>query len=361
MAWNWQQNDWPDFRYNASALRQPESVFLRESGLMLGSVQHLNPNDFEKLKIEVISTEALKTSAIEGEFLNRNSLQSSIRRHFGLHTDNRRIPPGEEGIAEMMVDLYTHFDAPLTRKTLCGWHAMLTQGRRDLKDIGSYRTHPEPMHVISGALHEPRIHFEAPPSERMNTEMNMFLHWFNGSHTLPALTRSGMAHLYFVSIHPFEDGNGRIGRAISEKALSQCIGNPSLIALADRIESNRKAYYSALEAANKQNEITAWLVYFANEILEAQRTTQVRIQFLISKTKFFDRMRGKLNPRQEKALIRMFSEGPEGFTGGLSAENYLAITRTSRATATRDLTELVQLGALRRTGQLKSTRYWLVT
>jgi len=359
MQWNWQQQDWPNFTYDASALEAAEATFLRESGVISGAYRHLRDDDKDQLKVDLISTEAFKTSEIEGELLDRESLQSSIRRQFGLQTDNRRVPPGEEGIAEMMVSLYRTFDATLTHDTLFDWHRMLTNGRRDLTDIGRYRTHEDAMQVLSGAIHQPKVHFEAPPSIQMATQMDAFLEWFNGSRQLPALARAGIAHLYFVCIHPFEDGNGRIGRAIAEKAMAQGIGQPSLIALADQIEKQRNDYYDALEAANKQNEITDWLRYFADVILQAQKSTESRIQFLIAKTKLYDRLRDKLNPRQAKTLERMFRAGPEGFTGGLSAENYIAITKTSRATATRDLSELVDRGALTKTGQLKGTRYWL--
>ncbi len=359
MNWNWQQTDWPDFTFKDTALQASEAAFLQQSGVIIGAFRHLDEEDKDRLKVDLISTEALKTSEIEGEILDRDSLQSSIRRHFGLQTDRGRIRPGEEGIAEMMVSLYKTFDAPLSHETLFAWHRMLTNGCRDLKDIGYYRTHPEPMQVVSGSIHEPKVHFEAPPSDQMQEQMEAFLTWFNGSKDLPALARAGIAHLYFVSIHPFEDGNGRIGRAIAEKAIAQNVGQPSLTALAYQIEKQRNAYYDALEAANKRNEITEWLRYFANVILKAQKTTESRIQFLIEKAKLYDRLRGGLNERQEKVLGCVFREGPEGFEGGLSAENYIAIAKTSRATATRDLAELVQCGALIKTGQLKSTRYWL--
>jgi len=359
MRWNWQQKDWPTFSYDRAALEGYEAAFLKGSGVILGAFRHLDEEKKDDLRVDLISTEALKTSAIEGDVLDRDSLQSSIRQHFGLSSDKRRIPPGEAGIAEMMVSLYRGFDEPLTHETLFAWHRMLSNGRRDLKDIGRYRSNSTAMQVVSGPLHQPRIHFEAPPSEQIPAQMNGFLEWFNGSRRLPALTRAGIAHLYFVCIHPFEDGNGRIGRAIAEKAIAQSIGQPSLTALAYQIEKHRKAYYDALEAANKENEITGWLTCFAEVILEAQKTTVARIEFLIDKAKLYDRLRGKLNERQQKVLERMFRAGPEGFAGGLSAENYLAITKTSRATATRDLTELVELGALLKTGKLKGTRYWL--
>ncbi len=359
MHWNWQQKDWPCFTYETSALEPYEAAFLRGSGVLIGAFRHLGEDDKNGLKVDIISTEALKTSAIEGELLNRDSLQSSIRRQFGLQHDKRRISPSEEGISQMMVHLYNTFHDPLTHEILFAWHRMLTDGRRDLKDIGCYRTHTDPMQVLSGSIHQPKIHFEAPPSDQMKTQMEGFLTWFNQSRNLPALTRAGIAHLYFVSIHPFEDGNGRIGRAIAEKAIAQSIGQPSLIALASQIEKQRNDYYDALETANKHLQITDWLLYFAKVILSAQRSTESHIQFLIDKTKLYDRLRNKLNPRQTKALERLFREGPNGFAGGLSSENYISITHTSRATATRDLNELVELGALTKTGQLKGTRYWL--
>jgi Fic family protein len=199
----------------------------------------------------------------------------------------------------------------------------------------------------------------------VKAEMDSFIGWFNdtapgGKNPFPALARGGIAHLYFVSIHPFEDGNGRIGRAIAEKSMAQSLGHPTLIALSFTIERRRKAYYSALEKANRDNEITDWLLYFAETVLDAEVCTVNRIDFLIAKAKFYDRFRGAFNERQEKAVMRLFQEGPSGFVGGLSAEKYIRITKTSRATATRDLAELVENGALEKTGQLKGTRYHLI-
>jgi Fic family protein len=198
----------------------------------------------------------------------------------------------------------------------------------------------------------------------MKDEMDAFVPWFNetapsGKRPLPALTRAGIAHLYFVSIHPFEDGNGRIGRALAEKSLAQNLGQPSLIALAYTIERSHKAYYAALERNNKDIEITDWLTYFAETILAAQRNTIKRLDFYVAKAKLHEKLRGHLNERQEKAIARMFREGIDGFKGGLSAENYISITKSSRATATRDLQDLVAKGALTRTGELRHTRYQL--
>lgn len=364
MIWNWEQEDWPDFRYDAAALAALESKFLHQSGVFFGAYKHITEEEKETLIVDLIADEALKTSEIEGEYLNRDSLQSSIRRQFGLDADTRTVSPKEQGVSEMMADCYKHFAAPLTGEALFAWHKMLMSGRGDLADSGRYRTHEDPMQVVSGPAHAPKIHFEAPPSARVEQEMAQFIKWFGGTAPesaapLPALTRAGIAHLYFESIHPFEDGNGRIGRAISEKALSENIGRPTLIALSQTIHGNRKAYYGMLERSNKANEITDWLIYFAETILEAQAFTEKTVEFLIEKTKLFDRLRGRLNERQVKAMTRMFREGPAGFEGGLSAENYIAVTGTSRATATRDLQDLVEKAALTRTGARKSTRYWL--
>ncbi len=364
MIWNWQQEDWPKFSYDKTSLEEAEGLFLCQSGILQGSYKHIGDEDKAVLTIDLMSDEAYKTSEIEGEILDRASLHSSIRRHFGLDSDKGKIPPAERGIADMMIDLYRHFANPLTHETFFAWHKMIMSGRADLKDIGRYRTHQEPMQVVSGAIYKPKVHFEAPPSKAMTREMTRFISWFNktapgGSMPLPALTRAGIAHLYFVCIHPFEDGNGRIARGLAEKALAQSLGQPSLIALSHTIQQRKKAYYDALERNNKDNQIDDWLAYFAETILTAQKYTQQSVEFLIDKTKLYDKVRGTLNVRQEKALSRIFREGIEGFKGGLSAENYITITGAPRATATRDLHDLVEKGVLIRTGERKSTRYWL--
>ncbi len=195
MNWNWQQNDWPEFRYDSSALSESESRFLRQSGMLQGTLKHIGEDDKMRLTVDLMSTEAINTSEIEGEILNRDSVQSSIRRNFGLDTDNQRIPPAEQGIAEMMVDLYRAYNKPLSHSKLFTWHKMLTSGRRDLTDIGRYRTHQDAMQVVSGAMHDPKVHFEAPTSKVMQVEMSQFIDWFNGcaldsKNPIPALTRA---------------------------------------------------------------------------------------------------------------------------------------------------------------------------
>ncbi len=364
MTWNWQKPDWPNFTWNRARIEKAEQQFLLGGGVLVGTVKHLPEEDRQQLTVDAMSTEAVTTSEIEGEILDRASVQSSIRKQLGLTVDERRVRRAEQGIAEMMVDLYRSFSTPLSPEMLFRWHGMIVSGRRDLKDVGRFRTGTEPMQVVSGRIDVPHVHFEAPPSSRVAPEMSRFLEWFrqtgkDGQQPLSALTRAAVAHLYFESIHPFEDGNGRIGRAIAEKSLAESLGQPTLITLAATILLRRKAYYEALEAANKQNEITNWVAWFAGITIEAQRRTIALAEFLIDKTKLLDRLKGELNERQTKALMRMFREGPEGFKGGLSAGKYTTITGSSPATTTRDLSDLVTKEALIRDGELRHARYRL--
>lgn len=359
MKWNWQKAEWPHFSFEPVNLNGLEQEFLKASGVLQGTYKHLKEDDKSELTVSLISEEAYKTSEIEGEILNRDSVQSSIRRELGLQADARKIPPAEAGIAEMMVEVHKRWKEPLTDKTLFSWNAMLLKGSRDRSDVGCYRTHSDPMQVVSGEPGKPKVHFEAPPSNSVPSEMKKFLAWFNGKQSLPALTRAGLAHLYFVSIHPFEDGNGRIGRAVSEVALAQSLGRSSLIALAATIEKKRKQYYEALERNNKELDVTDWLLWFGKTVVEAQARSIAMVEFLIAKARLYDRLAGKLNDRQQKALARMFREGSEGFKGGLSAGNYMSITGATASTATRDLQNLVEKGALTRTGQRRHMRYYL--
>jgi Fic family protein len=364
MAWNWQNPDWPNFKWDRSRMAAAEEQFLLGAGVVIGTAKHLGEDERNQLLVEAMSGEALTTSEIEGEILNRASVQSSIQRQLGLVVDKRRVTPAERGIAEMMVDLFRSSAEPVSNEMLFRWHRMVASGRKDLIDIGRFRTSREPMQVVSGRIGAQKVYFEAPPSRLVAREMKGFISWFNrtapqGAEPLPAITRAGIAHLYFESIHPFEDGNGRIGRAIAEKAIAQSFGQPLLVALATTILAHQKSYYEALEKANRQTDVTPWLTWFADIALEAQRRTIAQVEFLIAKTKLLDRLRGHINERQQKALIRMLREGPEGFKGGLSAGNYGTITGASPATATRDLADLTEKGALVRTGERKHARYAL--
>jgi Fic family protein len=364
MPWNWQNPDWPNFKWDRSQMSAAEEQFLVGAGVVIGTTKLLGEDERNQLLVEVMSGEALTTSEIEGEILNRASVQSSIQRQLGLAADKRRATPAEQGIAEMIVDLFRSSAEPLSNEMLYRWHRMVASGRRDLINIGEYRTGKEPMQVISGRIGAQKVHFEAPPSKRVPSEMKRFIAWFNqtvpqGALPLPAITRAGIAHLYFESIHPFEDGNGRIGRAIAEKAMAQSFGQPLLVALATTILAHQKSYYESLEKANKQIDVSAWLSRFVDIALEAQRRTITQVEFQIAKTKLLDRLRSHINDRQLKALLRIFREGPDGFKGGLSAGNYRTITGASPATTTRDLADLTEKGALVRTGERKYARYAL--
>jgi len=200
MTWNWQKPGWPQFEWDASRLRKAEERFLLGAGVFAGTVKHLGSGDQEQLTVETISSEAVTTSEIEGEILDRASVQSSIRKQLGLDADNHRVPPAEKGVAEMMVDLYRSSAAPLTDSMIFGWHRMLMKGKTDLIDIGRFRTADEPMQVVSGPAYAPKVRFDAPPSSRVTGKMKRFVKWFNATapdaaEPLPALTRAGSAHL----------------------------------------------------------------------------------------------------------------------------------------------------------------------
>jgi Fic family protein len=362
MRWNWEQQDWPNFLWDADKLAPLERQFVHLAGVQQGVFKHTPEADRIPLLIGLMTDEALTTSEIEGEYLNRDSVQASLLRQFGMEADNRRIPPAERGISELLFDLYRHRAVLLDETRLHRWHRLVMAGRGDVDQVGAWRSGGDPMQVVSGPIHKPKVHFEAPPSQHMAREMAHFLDWFGttgqgGSAALSALTRSGLAHLYFVAIHPYEDGNGRIARALAELVIAQAFGQPSLLALSKTINANRKKYYNALERNNKNLEVTDWLLYFGQTVIDAQLQSIAEIEFLIAKTRLFDRLQGQINMRQSAALSRMFREGPTGFKGGLSAANYITITGASRATATRDLAQLVELGALSMRGSLKSTRY----
>jgi Fic family protein len=265
----------------------------------------------------------------------------------------------------MMVDVRQTFAEPLTQEKLFAWHRMLLgyQSASDTLTLGQWRTHPAPMQVVSGRHDRPRVHYEGPPSSDVPREMERFINWFNvtapgtDNEIKPAPVRSAVAHLYFESIHPFDDGNGRIGRAISEKALAQGLGRPVLLSLSQTIEADKKAYYHALERAQKSNEITEWVTYFVNTVFAAQTEAEAQVEFILLKTKFFDRYKNQFNDRQTKVVKRMLQEGPVGFTGGMSAKKFISLTGVSKATATRDLQYLTQIGALTQIGSGRNVRY----
>ncbi len=334
---------------------------MQGAGGAIAVLRCLSDREKKEYIVEVLSTEGEKSAEIEGEVLERNSLQVSIQRHFGHSEGRRRLPLKEQGMGDLIWKLYDTYDQPLSHEMLFEWNYLLLQGERGVNEVGVYRSHSKPMQIVSSRYERQTVYFEAPPSERVEDEMSQFIEWFNDRRGEGSvLINAALVHLYFESIHPFEDGNGRIGRALVEKSLSHELGRPMLLALSQVLRRRRKEYYQALGTCNRSLDARHWIQFFSEVIVEAQRESLQQILFLIQKSKVMSRLHGQMNARQEKVLLRLFKEGPQGFAGGLSAENYISITKTSRATATRDLSQLVELGALTKTGQRKSTRYWLI-
>lgn len=365
MLYNWQQEDWPVFTYELEKLEESLLQFVEAHGQIQGMINALPEGERSASIIDFMVSEALKTSAIEGEYLSREDVLSSIRNNLGLNRYPEKIKDKRaEGVARLMVVAREKYDEALSEKMLFEWHSMMMEPYIHI-NIGQWRRGEEPMQIISGSIGREVIHFLAPPSSRVPREMKQFFDWFNSGpfknekKIFLAPVRSAIAHLYFESIHPFEDGNGRIGRAISEKVLSQDTGQPILLSLSLVIESERQAYYDALKAGQRSNEITKWIAYFIQSILKAQQLVIQSIDFTIKKSQFFDSIKTKLNARQEKVLNRMLEAGPSGFEGGMSAKKYSSIVKCSKATATRDLQVLAKIGALVVRGGGRSTRYEL--
>jgi Fic family protein len=367
MIYNWQHPRWPDFVYDVSEIEDKLYSFSEKTGLVSGILKSLPEDTQMETIVEVMVAEAIKTSEIEGEFLSRKDVMSSIRNDLGLNPKHDQVvDKRSKGIGQLMINVRETYGEALNEERLFLWHDMLLGTEKGIK-IGAWRDHREPMQIVSGALGKEKVHYEAPPSEKVPHEMDMFIKWFNmtgpdGENEIKkAPVRCAIAHLYFESIHPFEDGNGRIGRAIAEKALSQSIGRPALLSLSRTIELNKNAYYSALETAQRSIDITPWINYFVDVILAAQQYAEDQIDFVLKKTKFFDKYKDQLNERQLRVVKRMLDEGAKGFERGMNAGKYAVLTKAAKATATRDLQDLLEKGAiiLLGPGGGRSTRYQL--
>lgn len=365
MLYNWQQPDWPRFRYDLRGMTDRLLGFAAHTGRIGGLLEGLPEPLGTETTLDFMMAEAIRSSAIEGETLDHVAVMSSIRNRLGLNpvpipVDSRLA----DGAGQLMVEVRIHFQQPLSEENLFAWHRMLLDGTTPLR-VGAWREGGDPMQVVSGRIDRPTVHFEAPPSARVPSEMSAFLRWFNdtapgAASAIPhAPVRAALAHLYFESIHPFEDGNGRIGRAISEKALSQGTGRPIVMSLSRTIDARRNAYYDALKSAQRSNDATAWIDWFLAAVLEAQTDAEAQIRFVLKKSKFQHRHHAALNDRQRKVIERMLAAGPEGFTGGMNARKYISLTGASKATATRDLQQLALLGVLIPTGGGRSSRYEL--
>jgi Fic family protein len=363
--YNWQQKDWPHFKFSLDSVEDDLLIFSEKAGRVSGILEGLPEETKQNVTIDIILAEAIKTSEIEGEYPNRKDVLSSIRKNLGLHHNPEHIKDkSAAGLGELMIDVRKTFREPLTQSKLFDWHKMLLRENKKL-EVGQWRTHEEPMQVISGAMGKEKIHYEAPPSSKVPKEMKKFIQWFNdtgpdGKHAIKkAPVRAAVAHLYFETIHPFEDGNGRIGRAVAEKALSQTIGRPVMLSLSRTIEVKKNIYYNSLEKAQRSNEITPWMEYFVKTTLDAQRDAEIQIDFTLKKTRFFDRFKDQLNERQISVVRRMLEESTKGFEGGMNAQKYIGLTKTSKATATRDMQHLLETGAFVLSGKAggRSTSY----
>ena len=361
--YNWQQKDWKLFKFQQEKLEDLLLTFTEKLGLAKGLLQSLSEKSHTESLIDLLVTETIKNAEIEGEYFSRKDVMSSIKNNLGINTNPELVKDvNANGMAALVTEIHKQYQLPLTENMLFDWHKMVFPNTNRIA-IGTWRSHSETMQIISGSIGKEKVHFEAPPSTMVPVEMSEFIKWFNetapkGKHEIKyAPVRAAIAHLYFETIHPFEDGNGRIGRAIAEKALLQTLKFPLLISLSSAIESDKNTYYQALKDGQKSNEITPWLFYFINTLIQAQNNAESLINFTLQKAKLFDHYKDVLNERQIKVLKRMLKEGPNGFDGGMTAKKYIKIANISKATATRDMQHLKELEIFVSFGEGRSTAY----
>jgi len=368
MRYIWQHPEWPNFQYE---ITQDVQEFLYQYALETGTLSdQFDKSSHRDALIEFMIIEAINTSKIEGENLDLQDVRSSLYKQLGFSDVIQQTKdPRAIGIAQLMISVRDTFNDPLTEGHLFEWHKMILANnlKTGRLEIGKWRTSIEPMQVVSGPIGKQRIHFEAPPSKIVPREMKRFIEWFNESHPITGTLkiagpiRAAIAHLYFESIHPFEDGNGRIGRALSEIALSQELQRPVALSLSRVIYEKRQMYYQRLsEASCEEMTITPWINYFVKVIYDAQMDAREQILFVLRKARFWERFGPQINDRQTRVVQRMFQAGIDGFEGGINAQKYMKIADCSKASATRDLTDLLQKGCLvPLPGSGRSTRYEL--
>jgi Fic family protein len=363
----WQAPDWPKWHYDLSALASPLAQVSQAQGLLLGRLTDIGLGLRAQASLAALTDDVVKTSEIEGEHLNVASVRSSIARRLGV--DIGSLAPVDrhvEGVVEMVLDATINSALPLTQARLFGWHAALfPTGYSGLSriSIGTWRDDAQgPMQVISGPIGRQRVHYEAPPAEHLSDEVERFLEWLNAPlQAEPALIRAGLGHLWFVTLHPFDDGNGRIARAIGDLLLARADGSPQrFYSLSAQIQRERKAYYEILERTQKGNlDVTEWLLWFLQMLGEAVRLANHALDAVLDKARFWQRMtRVALNERQIKVLNRLL----DGFEGKLTSSKWAALAKCSTDTALRDIQELVTHGVLQRSGAGgRSTSYDLVS
>lgn len=350
-AWIWNSSDWPSLKYRAEPLAEPLKVARIEYGRLLGKAEAIAPKDLASLQQNIWAGEAVATAAIEGEVLNLAAVRSSVARRLGINTDfTAHIPRNVEGLLDVMESAAADWDSDLTEDRLCRWQAALfPAGGTALRSVtvGRYRAHEAPMQIVSGPIGSEKVHYVAPPSNSVGQEMQAFLAWFNRNRTsvLDGIVRAGLAHVWFESIHPFEDGNGRVGRAIIDLALAQDARQATrLHGVAIELRRRQAEYYEMLNQAQRgTGDVTDWLVWFVRVFHESCRASGVLIDESLVRARFWrDHQHIALNERQRKVLNKVLEAGPGAFEGGLTLRKYANMTGISRVTAWRDLEDLLQ-------------------
>jgi Fic family protein len=354
MSYIWEQKNWPNLVWQNDRLINILSKARLVQGKLLSKVSTLGLDHNQESRSQILVEETLKTAAIEGVKFDKEAVRSSVARRLGLPTAGLKPPDrNAEGLIDMILDATENYAKPLTLKRIKSWQAALfPTGYSGLTkiDIGKWRT-KDPMQVVSGPMNRERVHYEAPPSNRVQSEMTLFLSWWkNQKKQLDGLIRAGIAHVYFVSIHPFEDGNGRIARALTDMALSQDENmDKRYYSLSGRIMTERKAYYDMLEKTQKGTlDITDWLEWFLECFMRAIKDSDEAIQKVMQKSLFWQKhAQTMFNKNQQKVLNRLLDAGEGGFKGGLTTRKYVGMAKVSRATAYRDITDLVEKKVLK--------------
>ncbi len=361
----YQLDDWPGFRWRAEQLTEALAAVSRKQGRLSGRMEALGFQRRAEATLETLTEDVLTSSEIEGEILNKDQVRSSIAQRLGM--DIGALAPADrdvDGVVEMMLDATQRFAEPLTAERLWGWHAALfPTGRSGMTKIivGAWRDENSgPMQVVSGPYGRERIHYEAPSHDRLDREMRQFLEWFEGKAPLDPVLKAAIAHLWFVTIHPFDDGNGRIARAIADLALARAEGSPQrFYSMSSQIRRERKTYYDLLEATQKDDlDITRWLEWFLACLGRALDNAETVLATVLAKARFWEAQADQtVNDRQRKVLNRLL----DGFEGKLNTSKWAALTKVSTDTALRDIEDLVKRGLLVRQGPGgRSTHYSLV-
>jgi len=362
----WQQAGWPNLQYDPVLVGESLARTRRAQGVVEGKLAVLGFEQKLELAAEAWSQEAMATAAIEGERLDLAAVRSSVARRLGVgQQDGPNAPRNVEGLLDIMDDAVVHCGDVLSHERLYAWQAALfPTGYSSMTKIkvGGYREHAEPMQIVSGKIGREQVHYEAPPSERVHEEMERLLAWFNAAAEPDTFVCAALAHLWFETIHPFEDGNGRVGRAIVDLVLARDSGETSrLFRTSQRLLDRRNDYYSQLERAQHGGlDVTDWVCWFVEQMQAACDAASKVIDDTLVKARFWlDHSNKVLNERQRKVMNLLLNTGPGGFEGGMSTKKYESITSTSRATASRELIELEALDLLAHVGAGRSTRYYV--